>query len=198
MGLQYLKKKRMFPLWYVIKLAVLNVFYKQDWISEEQMARLMLTYYRDKRLVDFERSADEFYYTCLQPHLAPKILERVLYHKEEGHLLILVSGSIRYWLKPVMEDLGFNFLLCTDLEEGEDGLLTGRPEGTICVDTHKRERILDLVSRKQIDLRQSYAYGNHQADIPMLTLVGHPYAVEPSPRLKITALQNSWPILSYR
>ena len=49
-----------------------------------------------------------------------------------------------------------------------------------------------------IDLKRSYAYGNHQADLPLLESVGYPHAVEPSkPLLKVATAKN-WPILAYR
>jgi phosphoserine phosphatase len=47
--------------------------------------------------------------------------------------LVLISGSIRYLVEPVVADLGFHHLLCTDLEIGPDGLLTGKAKGPLCL-----------------------------------------------------------------
>jgi phosphoserine phosphatase len=101
-------------------------------------------------------------------------------------------------LEPVAQDLGFEHLLCTDLEEGVNGLLTGRPAGALCLDTTKRRLAIELARSRGIDLRQSYAYGNHQADLPLLETVGFPSTVEPTGPLRKIALERNWPILTYR
>jgi HAD superfamily hydrolase (TIGR01490 family) len=126
------------------------------------------------------------------------MLRRVEHHHQEGHVLVLISGSIRYLLEPVAEDLGFHHLLCTDLEIGPDGFLTGRAQGPLCLDSTKRELAENLARDFWIDLTASYAYGNHQADLPLLKSVGHPHAVEPTGPLKNVAVSKGWPVLTYR
>jgi HAD superfamily hydrolase (TIGR01490 family) len=198
MGLKALWDNGMMPFGYVVKLIAANLLYKRHWLSEERMGLIALSFYKNKRLADFQRYSAEFYQQYLKPHLAPRMLERVDFHKNRGHLLVLVSGSLRYYLEPVVEDLGFNHLLCTDLEEDRAGFLTGRPKGPLCIDKNKQDLALDLARRFGLDLPRSYAYGNHQADIPLLQLVGRPFVVEPTRPLRRAAMRQSWPILSYR
>jgi fatty acyl-CoA reductase len=81
---------------------------------------------------------------------------------------------------------------------GSDGLLTGRAKGSLCLDGTKRILAEKLAKEANIDLSASYAYGNHQSDLPLLHLVGNPSAVEPTEPLKKVALQNKWPVLTYR
>jgi len=198
MGFQWLKDHQMLPLGFFLKVVIANAFYRVHLIPEELMVKVLLSFYRKKRLADFERIAEEFYQTYLQPHLAPQILARTQFHKKQKHLLVLISGSLRYYLEPVVKNLGFDHLLCTELEVGEDGLLTGRSRGPVCVGENKRQLILKLIRQVGVDMSESYAYGNHQADIPLLEMVGNPYAVEPTTPLRIVARQRSWPILTYR
>ena len=197
-GFKYLYKIKEIRLSFLLKVAVTNFFYERDWISDTQMARIMLTFYRNRDIRPLEDGAEEFYQTYLKPHLAPKILKRVREHQEAGHTLILVSASLRYMLNPVIKDLGFHHLLCTDLEIAGDGSLTGRTDGPICIDRHKRVAVKNLAHEKGIRLDHSYAYGNHHSDIPMLQTVGMPAAVEPTVPLKKTAIENGWPILTFR
>ena len=117
---------------------------------------------------------------------------------QNGHVLVLISGSIRYLLEPVAEDLGFHHLICTDLEVGSDGLLTGKTKGPLCLDSTKRVLAKKLAKRANINLLSSYAYGNHHSDLPLLELIGHPYAVEPTEPLRNVALKKNWPVLTYR
>ena len=101
-------------------------------------------------------------------------------------------------LESVVEDLGFDHLLCTDLEIGKDGLLTGRARGSLCIDRTKRTLAIQLAEAHHIDLSRSYAYGNHQSDIPLLELVGNPFVVEPTKPLRKVAMQRNWPVLGFK
>ena len=198
LGFKYLWERRLISLGFILKVMAANFFYKRHWMSDERIAAIMLKFYRQKRLEEFQQGAAAFYQEQLKPRLAPNILERVAQHHQKGHVLVLISGSIRYLLEPVVEDLGFDHLLCTDLEVGPDGLLTGKAKGPLCLDSTKRVLSEKLAEEAHIDLASSYAYGNHQSDLPLLELVGHPYAVEPTEPLKNVALKNEWPILKFR
>jgi phosphoserine phosphatase len=96
------------------------------------------------------------------------------------------------------EDLEFDYLLCTDLEIGPDGLMTGKPKGLVCVDQNKKKLTLKLAENIGLDLANSFAYGDHHSDLPLLETVGQPYVVEPTHILKKVARQRSWPILTFR
>jgi HAD superfamily hydrolase (TIGR01490 family) len=198
LGFKYLWERRMISLGFILKVMAANFFYKRHWMSDERIAAIMLKFYRKKRLEEFQQGAAAFYQEQLKPRLAPNILKRVEQHHQQGHVLVLISGSIRYLLEPVAEDLGFDHLLCTDLEVGPDGLLTGKAKGPLCLDSTKRVLAVKLAEESNIDLSSSYAYGNHQSDLPLLELVGHPFAVEPTEPLKNKAIENEWPILTYR
>ncbi len=141
--------------------------------------------------------ADEFYNDLLKPHLVPNIVQKLENHKKQGHIIVIVSGSIRYYLEPAAKDLGIHHIICTDLEEGKDGLLTGKPIGQICFGVYKKELTLKLVEKLNIDLKNSYAYGDNQSDIPLLKLVGNPVAVEPTSKLKKLPQNNNWTILNH-
>ena len=198
LGIQWLRDRRLVPPGYILKILVANFFYQRRLLSDERMVKIMLTYYRRKRLADFQQGADDFYKAYLKPHLAPGVLSRVHYHKTEGHLLVLISGSVRYLLEPVVRDLEFDHLLCTDLEVDKNGLMTGNPAGLVCVDRHKKTLTLKLAQQLELDLDKSYAYGNHHSDLPLLETVGHPHVVEPNSILQKIARQRSWPVLGYR
>jgi len=198
LGFKYLWERRLVSRGFIAKVMIANFFYKRHWMSDEKIAAIMLKFYRGKRLEEFQQGAAAFYQEHLKPHLAPNILRKVEHHHQEGHTLVLISGSIRYLLEPVAEDLGFHHLLCTDLEVGSDGLLTGRAQGPLCLDSTKRVLAEKLAGDAKIDLASSYAYGNHQADLPLLKSVGHPHVVEPTQPLKTVAMEKNWPVLTYR
>lgn len=198
LGIKYLWQRRLVSRGFILKALVAGTLYRRHLISDEQTAKILLRLYRNRRLEEFKNGTEAFYREILKPRLAPNILAKVSQHKEQGHSMVLISGSIRYMLEPVAQDLGFEHLLCTDLEEGYNGLLTGRPKGPLCLDANKRHLATKLAQSTGIDLQRSYAYGNHQADLPLLELVGFPHAVEPSSPLRKVAVARNWPILAYR
>jgi len=197
-GFKYLYQNKEIRFSFLLKVAVSNYFYQRDWISDGQMARVMLTFYKNRNIEPLAAGAEEFYHRHLKPHLAPNILAHTRKHQSAGHTLVLVSASVRYMLEPVIKDLGFDHLLCTDLEMATDGQLSGTTDGPICIHQHKSEAIRKLAHQHQIQLNQSYAYGNHHSDIPMLETVGHPAAVEPTHRLRKKALSEGWPLLTFQ
>jgi HAD superfamily hydrolase (TIGR01490 family) len=198
LGIRYLWERRLVSRGFILQALVAGFLYRRHWLSDEKTSKILLRLYRKRRLADFKDGAEAFYREVLRPRLAPNILARIGYHRAQGHCLVLISGSIRYMLEPVARDLEFEHLLCTDLEEGPDGLLTGRSKGPLCLDTTKRRLAIELALSSGIDLELSYAYGNHQADLPLLESVGFPFVVEPTGPLRKIALERNWPILAYR
>ena len=52
--------------------------------------------------------------------------------------------------------------------------------------------------KESLNLSDCYSYSDSMSDLPMLSVVGHPTAVNPDLRLRNTALQHDWPILDLR
>jgi phosphoserine phosphatase len=173
LGLKYLWEQRLLSSRLLFKILVANFLFQRHLVSDERVARILLKFYRGKRLAEFEDDAPWFYNNYLKPQLAPNILAKVMKHQDSGHVLILISGSIRYMLKP-------------------------RAKGPLCVNRTKRTLAIELARKQDIDLSNSYAYGNHQSDIPLLELVGNPAVVEPTEPLRKVALKRNWPVLGFK
>jgi HAD superfamily hydrolase (TIGR01490 family) len=196
-GFKWLYEHGMLSKLFILKVMIAVFLNHRNIISEKRMADIMISFYKNKKLADFKAGANEFYFDYLKPHLAPRVMEKLEFHKKKGHILVIVSGSIRYYLEPAAKDLGIQHLVCTDLEEDSNGLLTGKARGQVCIGNYKKELTLKLADKLNIDLKNSYAYGDNQADIPLLKSVGNPFAVEPTSALKKIAKKNNWPILNY-
>src|SRR5581483_7981175 len=52
-----------------------------------------------------------------------------------------------------------------------------------------------FADERGIDLKESTAYADDAADLPLLSCVGRPVAVNPDLRLRVTARSHRWPIL---
>ncbi|MBD3768300.1 MAG: HAD family hydrolase, partial [Gammaproteobacteria bacterium] len=98
----------------------------------------------------------------------PKILrlaglEKLKWHQQQGHQIVIVSASTKYWLKPWVDSMGFD-LLATQLEVKEHKL-TGCYAGENCHGEEKVRRIQAAYDLTQYD--EIYAYGDTSGDKPM-------------------------------
>jgi len=78
-------------------------------------------------------------------HCRTEVRARVDWHRNQGHVLLLVSASPELYVEPVGEELGFDGVLATRLEIDPDGLLTGRFAGRNCRGPEKLERLEEWV-----------------------------------------------------
>lgn len=91
---------------------------------------------------------------------------------------VLVSGSMSYCLIPIKEYLKADYIISTEVEV-VDGMLTGKLVGEPNIGDGKARSIKKFIERNKLDVdyENSYAFGDHQSDIPMLSLVGNAYLV---------------------
>ena len=194
--IEYLFRHRRLPLKTLIPIAVGNFLFKRDLIRADQIVRLCLRIYR-RRPAGLPRIwVPALYAAEIRPRLSATICSLVRTHRRAGHLPVILSASLRHLIEPAARELGIRHVICTRLETDVRGLLTGRPDGPVCVGRHKATRALRLAKLMGIDLTASYAYSDHHADLQLLAAVGHPVAVSPTSRLGRYARQQNWRIIS--
>ncbi|HEX5586311.1 MAG TPA: HAD-IB family hydrolase, partial [Acidimicrobiia bacterium] len=82
-----------------------------------------------------------FAFEIVQRHLRADMVQRADWHRTQGHELVIVSASLGVYLRPVAEQLRFDAVLCTELEVGPDGALTGEMAGTNVRGLEKARRL---------------------------------------------------------
>ena len=78
------------------------------------------------------------------------------------------------------------------------GEYTGRLVGGLLHGEAKAAAIRALAAREGLDLSRCSAYSDSVNDMPMLTLVGHPHAVNPDMGLRAEARARGWPVHDFR
>jgi putative phosphoserine phosphatase/1-acylglycerol-3-phosphate O-acyltransferase len=137
----------------------------------------------------------------------PAAVERAAWHAAAGHRIVLVSGTLQPLGEVVAEGLRRllhprlgSFLrvdvIATRLEI-RDGLLTGCVFGRDVCGPEKARAMERLAIAQDIDLAQSFAYGDGCLDRWMLSRVAHPIAVNPSFLLRRYARRRGWPVLHW-
>jgi HAD superfamily hydrolase (TIGR01490 family) len=129
--------------------------------------------------------------------ICPEGQARVEQHREDGHVLALLSSGTRFSVEPLAERLGIEHVICTRLEE-QDGLFTGRHHPPACAGPGKVILAERFAAEHDIDLSRSYFYTDSFSDLPMLERVGRPQVISPDPRLDRHARKRGWPIERWR
>jgi HAD superfamily hydrolase (TIGR01490 family) len=119
---------------------------------------------------------------------------------EEHHLagrdVVIVSTSGAEVVQPIGELLGADHVIATRMVVGDDGRYSGEIEYYAYAET-KAEAIRELAETQGYDLARCYAYSDSATDIPMLSEVGHPFAVNPDRALRREAAARDWPVLMF-
>ena len=122
-------------------------------------------------------TAREFFINELLPHINTPIIERVRWHGEQGHTLVIVSGGFEIYIKLFAEHFKIPHVVAIKLESN-NGLLSGEISDSILWSTRKLYALISALDLSQYDLMRSYAYSDCPSDIPLLSLVGNPHTVE--------------------
>jgi phosphoserine phosphatase len=84
------------------------------------------------------------------------------------------------------------------VSEIEDGIYTGRLVGEPMHGEAKAVAVRALAEREGLDLQRCAAYSDSANDVPMLSVVGRPVAVNPDSELRAIARARGWEIRDFR
>ncbi len=141
--------------------------------------------------------SDELFEKVLKPAIYDGTFELIETSKKIGLRQVVLTGALDFTIERLMNHLGIEEVAANRLEF-VNGYATGRILPPIMASATKAQWIREYAEREGISLSESYAYSDSISDLPMLSIVGHPAAVNPDFRLKQTALQHDWAILNLK
>jgi phosphoserine phosphatase len=97
-------------------------------------------------------------------------------------------------MRHLADYLGATDVIANRLEI-KDGHATGRLLRPVVAGPEKARLIRDHAKSRGFDLDHCFAYSDSYSDVPMLSVVGHPAAVNPDTRLRTLARTYGWPVL---
>ncbi|MCY4044834.1 MAG: HAD-IB family hydrolase [Cellvibrionales bacterium] len=141
---------------------------------------------------------EEFFETVIDPLVLEKGIEKIQMHREQGDFIMIISATNCFVVDRIAERFGVDKVLATNIEI-VDGAYTGKPLGTPCFREGKIENLNGwLKANTDKNLNGSYFYSDSRNDIPLLSLVDHPIAIDPDDVLKAHANANGWQIQSFK
>lgn len=143
---------------------------------------------------DTARKAGEIAAEPLAAEVQPYARVLIEEHRAAGRLVAVATTTPRDMVEPFAELLGLDGVIATTYES-RDGVYTGRIDGEFVWGKGKLRAVRAWASEHDVDLAQSYAYSDSWYDVPLLSAVGHPFAVNPDPRLRAYATLRRWPVL---
>ncbi|WP_432557811.1 HAD-IB family hydrolase [Granulicoccus sp. GXG6511] len=157
--------------------------------------RALYRRYEGADLAALEETVDERISEHILDRLSPDAVRRIREHRAQGHTTVLMTGAIRPLTRPLRPL--FDVIVAAELAVDEDGRCTGFLTGPPMVGESRSAWLRHWASLNGIDLAQSYAYADSHVDLPMLSVVGHPVAVNPDIGLMRAAQKNSWSVVEW-
>jgi len=139
-------------------------------------ARLMRAALSGRSLAEMEDWSMRWLAQDFPGQLQAWTLARLAYHQQAGHCCVIVSASPDIYLPRVARQLGFDGLICTEMEV-QGTRLTGRMRTPNCYGEQKVLRLnawlMERFGAESIHVMTLHAYGDTAGDKPMLRLAQH-------------------------
>lgn len=143
-------------------------------------ARLLDATLRDRRLAELGEWTQQWLARDLPSQWNLWALAQLQAHQQAGHCCVMVSASPDLYVTQVAKQLGFDAVICTEMEvrgRGADAHLTGRMHTPNCHGEQKVQRLQTWLNQQlgthDATYRVHSAYGDTSGDLPMLTLAEH-------------------------
>ncbi|MFV2017654.1 HAD family hydrolase [Micromonospora sp. LOL_023] len=149
------------------------------------------------RVDDVERLSEEIFDELMAPRIWAGSRTLAQTHLDAGQRVWLVSATPVEIGRVIAQRLGLTGALGT-VAEVVDGAYTGRLVGELMHGPAKAEAVAQLAAVEGLDLDSCSAYSDSVNDLPMLSTVGHPVAVNPDTALRRQARERGWQIRDFR
>ncbi|MBI3527175.1 MAG: HAD family hydrolase [Betaproteobacteria bacterium] len=148
------------------------------------------------------RQLDQWHAEFMQKNILPIITQKardlIDSHHDDARVVITATNS--FVTAPIARELGIENLIATEPEE-VGGEFTGRVRGVPSFREGKVERLKSWMAEHGIEwetVSETWFYSDSLNDLPLLSIVSHPVAVDPDETLKEHALRHDWRVISLR
>tara|TARA_B100000768_G_scaffold60381_1_gene58448 strand:- start:4928 stop:5584 length:657 start_codon:yes stop_codon:yes gene_type:complete len=146
---------------------------------------------------DLEPLHSKFMDEIIQPMKLPKASQLIEKHRQAGDRLLVITATNRCIIEPIVRSLGIVEFLSTE-PEFVNGRITGQIVGTPTFREGKVQRLNAWLEENHETLSGSYFYSDSINDLPLLSVVDIPVAVDPDNSLRQMAGEQGWDIISLR
>ena len=139
--------------------------------SDKAKTEFMSFFFKGMKETEFREKCVAYSFE-IEKILRKEALEKLNWHKNQGHHISIVSASVEDWIKPWALQNGVDTVISTKIEI-RNGKVTGELSTPNCKGGEKVKRFLEqFPKRKEYAL---YAYGDSEGDKEMLRISDYPF-----------------------
>ena len=195
-----LRRRGFFSSWDLVTFAFHQARYLvfgEDLRQIDQVRNRALSIVAGRSVAEMAAIGEEVWDEVLSLRIFPGTQALLTKHLDAGHQVWIITASPIEIGGLIGRRLGVTGALGT-IAEHIDGFYTGRMVGDMLHGTAKANAIAALADAQGLDLAHCYAYGDSINDVPILSSVGHPVAINPDSRLRRHAQGLGWPVREFR
>lgn len=147
---------------------------------------------------ELESILAEFVKERIEPLVLPRAVELIREHEARENKVLIVTSTSAFVTGPIARLLGIDTLIAPEPEVDQDGEYTGHIAGVPSFGPGKVTRLEAWRISQGLSLAGSYFYSDSHNDIPLLSHVENPVAVDPDDKLLAVAEERGWPVISLR
>ena len=166
-------------------------------IDAPRVARKALEDFAGKEESWLIKTCDEWFPQYVLPEIQARGRELVKIHRDAGDLVAIVTAATSYVANPVARELGIDHVVCSELEVNADGRFTGKPIEPLCYGEGKIIRAGNFLEKFGIGFDKVTFFSDSITDLPLLSKVAVPVAVNPDRRLLRAARARGWQVQSW-
>ena len=154
---------------------------------------------RHKR-TELDRWHEDFMRIKVRPMMSAAGKKLVASHQAAGDICVIITATNSFVTAPIAHEYGVEFLIATEPEH-KDSEFTGLVEGVPCFREGKITRLEAWMKHygwSWGSFADSIFYSDSLNDLPLMTLVKNPVAVDPDDTLRAHAEQHGWRIITLR
>jgi HAD superfamily hydrolase (TIGR01490 family) len=180
-------------------LLTIFILYKLHMISEQAMRTATIKRFaavlKNSSEKEITQKANAFAANYMK-HLRPEMSRILEEHKKNGHVTILLSGSLQPYIEAIQRELGMDIAKGTQIEI-KKSIYTGKLSEEPYFARRRAEALREIINQlgDKVNLAKSFAYGDAILDKYFMGIVGNPVAVNPDKRLAEYAKEHGWKII---
>lgn len=149
--------------------------------------------------IELDRHHKNFMQESILPKMDNAIVQQIITsHQANGDLCCIITATNTFIAKPIAKAFNIDYVLAVEIETDANGKFLPKIKGTPTFQKGKILRLEQWLTSLGYNLHSfpaSYFYSDSHNDIPLLTKVTHPIAVNPDAILYQHAQNHGWQIL---
>jgi len=169
--------------------------YYEGKLDYDEWAEFALSTIKGKTSNQITDLLSQFLNTVIEPMINIYALRLLHNHNHDNDIMLLASATNSVLVEPIARRLGFENIVATEVEI-IDGVYTGKVYGRPALGQGKLTKVEEWASQNNIkDFKDAIFYSDSINDLPLLSEVGVPIAVNPDDQLRNLSIKNNWEVI---